>query len=93
MSMELIAIISVGVMLAGISLNGQHNQRADMQALREEMNGLRGEVNGLREEVNHLRERMARLEGLLEGLREAITGRRVAVAEAVAEDTGRYDQR
>ena len=42
MSMELIAIISVGVMLAGISLNGQHNQRADMQALREEMNGLRG---------------------------------------------------
>ena len=86
MSMELVAIISVGVMLAGISLNGQHSQRADMQALREEM-------NGLREEMNHLRERMARLEGLLEGLREAITGRRVAVAEAVAEDTSRYDPR
>ena len=86
MSMELMAIISVGVMLAGISLNGQHNQRAGMQALQEEMNGLRGEVN-------HLRERMARLEGLLEGLREAIAGRRVTVAEAVAEGADQYGRR
>ena len=64
MSMELIAIIGVGVTLAGLILNGQHN--------------LRNEIGGLREEINGLRERMAHLEGLLEGLREAITGRRVA---------------
>ena len=62
--MELIAIIGVGVTLAGLILNGQHN--------------LRNEIGGLREEINGLRERMAHLEGLLEGLREAITGRRVA---------------
>ena len=64
MSMELTAIIGVGVTLAGIILNGQRIQRADMQAQREA--------------IISLLERMAHLEGLLEGLREAITGRRVA---------------
>ena len=62
--MELIAIIGVGITLAGLILNGQHN--------------LQKEIGGLRKEINGLRERMAHLEGLLEGLREAITGRRVA---------------
>ena len=64
MSMELTAIIGVGVTLAGIILNGQRIQRADMQAQREA--------------IISLLERMAHLEGLLEGLREAITGRRMA---------------
>ena len=86
MSMELIAIISVGVMLAGVILNGQYSLRKEMQAglktVREEINGLREEINGLREEINGLRERMAHLEGLLEGLREAIGGRRVAETPA-----------
>ena len=36
MSMELIAIISVGVALAGLILNSQRNLRADMQAQRDE---------------------------------------------------------
>ena len=62
--MELIAIIGVGITLAGLILNGQHN--------------LQKEIGGLRKEINGLRERMAHLEGLLEGLREAITGWRVA---------------
>ena len=95
MSMELIAIIGVGVTLAGLILNGQRYQReeiktlreetlAGFKALREEINNLREEINNLREEINNLRERMAHLEGLLEGLREAITGRRVA------EDPGEY---
>ena len=73
MSMELIAIISASIALAGLILNGQRTQR-------EEISGLREEVGGLRKEINDLRERMARLEGLMEGLREAITGRRVAEA-------------
>lgn len=64
MSMELIAIISASIALAGLILNGQ--------------NSLGKEIGGLRKEINDLRERMARLEGLMEGLREAITGRRVA---------------
>ena len=49
MSMELIAIIGVGVTLAGLILNGQHS-------LRKEINGLRKEINSLREEMNNLRE-------------------------------------
>ena len=78
-----VTILSVGIALAALILNGH-------RSLRGEIKGLREEVNDLREEVNHLRERMAHLEGLLEGLREAISGRRVA---AVADDPGRYDQR
>ena len=61
MSMELIAIIGVGITLAGLILNGQHD-------LRKEINGLRKDINSLREEMNNLRERMAYLAGLLEGL-------------------------
>ena len=33
MSTELIAIISVGVALAGLMLNGQHTQRVEIQTL------------------------------------------------------------
>ena len=91
MSMELIAligigvtIISVGVALAVLILNTQRNLRADMQAQRDETTA---EFKALREVIINLLERMAHLEGLLEGLREAITGRRVA------EDAGKYDPR
>ena len=91
MSMELIAligigvtIISVGVALAALILNTQRNLRADMQAQRDEA---KAEFKAQREVIINLLERMAHLEGLLEGLREAITGRRVA------EDAGKYDPR
>ena len=84
MSMELIAIIGVGVTLAGLILNGQRYQREEIKTLREET---QAGFKALREEIISLRERVAHLEGLLEGLREAITGRRVA------EDAGRYDPR
>ena len=96
MSTELIAIISVGVALAGLMLNGQHTLRAETQTLRAEMQTLRAETQAefravraemreefkiQREDINGLLGRMAHLEGLLEGLREAIVGRRGAVAE------------
>ena len=59
MTNELIAILGVGVALAGLI----------MPSLR----GLRQEVNGLSARMGSLEQRMAHLEGLLEGLREAIT--------------------
>ena len=68
MSGEMIAIVAVGVALAGLILNGQRGVRAEIA-------GLRGEIAEIRDGVAQLRERMAHLEGLLEGLREAITGR------------------
>ena len=91
MSTELIAIISIGIALAGLMLNGQHNlqkemhaQRAETQAefqtVREEMHA---EFQAQREAIIGLLERVARLEGVLDGLREAIAGRRAADAEAV----------
>lgn len=95
MSNELIAIIGVGVTLAGLILYSQHNLRADMQVQREEtreefkavrsemkaeFNKHLGAINSLREDVNQLQARVARQEGLMEGLREAITGSRDLVA-------------
>ena len=79
MSGEMIAIVAVGVALAGVILTSVRGLRQDMQAqiggLRGEIAGLRGEIAAIRAEVAQLRERMAHLEGLLEGLREAISGR------------------
>ena len=69
MSGDTIAIITVGIALAGLNLTS-------FRSLRTEIAGLRTEIAGLRTEIAALRERMAHLEGLLEGLREAI-GRRV----------------
>ena len=71
MSPELIAIVSVGVALAGVILTGQRSIRAELAAQRQE-------IASLREDFAALRERMAHLEGLLEGLREAITRERAA---------------
>ena len=109
--MELIAIIGVGVTLAGLILNGQRYQQEEIKTLREETQAgfkahreetktefkaqreeTKTEFKAQREAIISLLERMAHLEGLLEGLREAITGRRIAVAEAVADDPGQYDQ-
>ena len=63
--MELIAIIGVGVTLAGLILNGQRCQREEIKTLREEM---QAGFKALREEIISLRERVAHLEGLLESL-------------------------
>ena len=61
MNAEIIAIVTVGVALAGVILTSAR--------------GVRQDINELRSEVGTLRERMAHLEGLMDGLREAIVGR------------------
>ena len=68
MSGEIIAILAVGVALAGLILTSSRGLRQDMRRLDER-------ISGLEYQIGELRERMAHLEGLLEGLREAITGR------------------
>ena len=82
----LIAVLAVGVTLAGLILTSNRGLRQDMarmeSRLDERINGLESQISELRErmahEIGELRERMAKLEGLLEGLREAITGRAAA---------------
>ncbi|MDE0433925.1 MAG: hypothetical protein OXH92_07935 [Bryobacterales bacterium] len=86
MTGEIIAIVTVGVALAGLILTSVHGLRGEIAALRadtqEQIGGLRGEIAALRGEIAEirselaqLRERMAHLEGLLDGLREAIAAR------------------
>ena len=60
MSAELIAVVAVGVGLAGLMLTGLRGVRVEMHDVREEMRDVRSDVDDLRE-------RMARLEDLFEG--------------------------
>ena len=72
MTPELIAIVTVGVALAGVILASIRGLRQDMARLESRLDG---KIEALSTQLGELRERMAHLEGLLEGLREAITGR------------------
>ena len=72
MSPELIAILAVGVTLAGVLLSGQRALRSEMRDLRQSNEA---RFAAIENQIADLRERMAKLEGLLEGLREAIVAR------------------
>ena len=72
MSGEIIAIVTVGVALAGLLVGLFAWQRQDLTHLRTE---LRDDIKQLADRVGRLEHSQAKLEGLLEGLREAITGR------------------
>ena len=63
MTPELIAIVTVGVALAGVLLTS-------IRGVQQDINALRGEIGTLREDVSKLRERIARLEG--PGVRDLI---------------------
>ena len=79
MSGEIIAILAVGVALAGVILNSNRGLRQDVrQDIARLESRLDERIRGLESQFGELRERMAHLEGLLEGLREAITGRAAA---------------
>ncbi len=75
MSVEIIAILAVGVALAGVMLTATRGVRQDMARLESRLDE---KIGGLESQISELRERMTHLEGLLEGLREAITGRAAA---------------
>ena len=79
MSGEMIAIVAVGVALAGVILTATRGLRLDIrQDMARLESRLEERISGLESQIGELRERMAHLEGLLEGLREAITGRTAA---------------
>ena len=79
MTPEIIAIVTVGVALAGVIIASARWVRQDMARLESRLDGrigaLESRLDGMNTQLGELRERMAHLEGLLEGLREAITGR------------------
>lgn len=63
----IVAILAVGVSLAGLIISGQRSTSRDLA-------GIRTEMTEMRKDIADLRELMARLEGLLEGFtkREAV---------------------
>ena len=79
MSGEIIAIVTVGLTLAGLIVNSNRGLRQDITQLRQDMkqmeSRLDGRITSVESQIGELRERMAHLEALLEGLREAIAGR------------------
>ena len=87
MSPELLAILTIGVSLAGGQLATVLWVAGRFERVGEEMADLRERIGSemadrferVGNEMADLRERLARLEGLLDGLREAISGRRETV--------------
>ena len=80
---EIVAIVSVGIALAGLILNSNRVLRHDITLLRAEFRQdlarteerQRDDITHLSDRVGRLEHGQAKLEGLLDGLREAITGR------------------
>ena len=61
MSPETIAVVTVGIALAGLIVSLWRDLRGDLQNLTKR-------VDDLTERVNNLSERVSRIEGLIEGL-------------------------
>ena len=84
----LVAVVAVGVGLAGLTLASWRGVRHEMRDMRQEM---RGEIHEVRQEMrdmrNHmgrmdshigeLRQRVGHVEGLLQGLRDVFVPRTV----------------
>ena len=78
----LVAVVAVGISLAGLMLAGWRGIRREMrdmrqemrQEMRQDMSELRRDVRDLRQHVDtqigNLRDRLARIEGRLDELRE-----------------------
>ena len=71
----LIAVLVVGVTLAGVILTSSRGLRQDMA---QQEARLRDDIKQLGDRVGRLEHSQAHLGGLLEGLREAIVGRPAA---------------
>ena len=71
MTPEIISIIAVGVVLAGVVLISVRENtrvlRAEMKDICAELKDVRGETKDMRIEMAELRERLARIKGMFEG--------------------------
>ena len=70
----LIAVVAVGITLAGLILTSVRGLRQEM---RQEIQDLRAHMGRIDSHIGELRERMAHVEGLLKGLRDSLV-RRIA---------------
>ena len=72
MTPELIAIIGVGIALAGLILKGQQSLGARIDGVER---GLGARMDGLEAEMREVRDRLSRLEGKMDFLEAYIIGR------------------
>ncbi len=73
MSAELIGVLTVGVMLAGLILVVLNGLRSDINGLRTEMNGFRTQLNSFQTQLDGFRTQ-------LDGFREELNGFRAELA-------------
>ena len=73
----LVAVVAVGVGLAGLMLASWRGVRHEMRDMRHEMRDMRQEIRDMRNHmgridshIGELRERVGHVEGLLKGLRD-----------------------
>ena len=79
MSPELIAILAVGAVLAGLILQGQRGLGARMDRLEARLDA---RMDGLEAELREIRDRLSRLEGKVDFLESYIVRRNEAGAPA-----------
>ncbi len=79
MSPELIAILAIGVALAGLILQGQRGLGARMDRLEARLDA---RMDGLEAELREIRDRLSRLEGKVDFLEGYIVRRNEAGAPA-----------
>ena len=77
----LVAVVAVGISLAGLMLAGWRGIRREMrdmrQEMRQEMRDVRSHMSRIDSHIGELRERMGHVEGLLKGLRDVVFRRTV----------------
>ena len=74
----LVAVVAVGIGLAGLMLASLRGVRREMLDMRQEMRDMRNHMGRLDSHIGELRERMGHVEGLLKGLREVFVRRTAA---------------
>ena len=82
MSPELIAILAVGAVLAGLILRGQHGLGARIDGLDARMDRLEARMDRLEAGMTEIRDRLSRLEGKMDFLEGYIVRRNEAGAPA-----------
>ena len=75
MSPELIAILAVGVALAGVILQGMQGLGRRMDGLDKRMDGLERRIDGLEERLRAVEAGLAEIKGQLIIVRDYIAGR------------------
>ena len=78
MTPDLIAIIAVGVALAGLILHQGIRSDKRFEKVDERFDKVDGRFKSLEDRMTQIEKQQAKLEGLLEGLREAVTYNRAA---------------